>query len=447
MNLRTIIVTLLGPVLIFSSAVSQVAYRNPESVTYDPVGKRYFVSCYGSARIVEVDSTGLTSFYRADMDGCMGVHLVDTILFVTCDRVLKAIDIRSNTLIHSAVIVNYGWLDGMCTDTSGNLYIVGSGRQIFKVRLSDFESSIFVGTGVGQYPQDIVFDDINNRLLLVCWGANAPIQAINIVDSSISTVLVTDFGDMDGITMDQHYNVYVSAHGLPGVVYRYDHAFSQPPIIVSSPHYAPSGLHYNVYDDVLAVPNYNSHWVNFVSTTDSDSDDVYDVYDNCPDNHNPEQEDDDDDGVGNVCDNCPVIPNNDQENSDEDARGDVCDNCPEIANPDQADGDGDGVGNECDICPDTPDPLQQDTNGNGTGDACCCVSSSGNIDDDLQGVVDMGDLTSLISFLFIPPNEQPACLAAANVDGDPGGLVDIGDLTTLIAYLFIPPYVAPAECP
>jgi len=37
------------------------------------------------------------------------------------------------------------------------------------------------------------------------------------------------------------------------------------------------------------------------------------------------------------------------------------------------------------------------------------------------------------------------CLAEANVDGDPGGIVDLGDLTALIDYLFIS-FTPPAEC-
>jgi hypothetical protein len=36
----------------------------------------------------------------------------------------------------------------------------------------------------------------------------------------------------------------------------------------------------------------------------------------------------------------------------------------------------------------------------------------------------------------------------ANVDGDPGGIVDIGDVTALLDYLYIRPGVEPpAECP
>jgi hypothetical protein len=60
----------------------------------------------------------------------------------------------------------------------------------------------------------------------------------------------------------------------------------------------------------------------------------------------------------------------------------------------------------------------------------------GQIDGDPQNLVDIGDLTYLIGYLYLEgPEPQP--LSAANVDCDPQSIVDIGDLTYLIAYLYL----------
>jgi hypothetical protein len=76
----------------------------------------------------------------------------------------------------------------------------------------------------------------------------------------------------------------------------------------------------------------------------------------------------------------------------------------------------------------------------------CCVGSTGNVDGDASDLVDVGDLTALIAYLYIPPNPVPICFEEANIDGDTGGLVDVGDLTALIAFLYIPPNPPTAPC-
>jgi hypothetical protein len=76
----------------------------------------------------------------------------------------------------------------------------------------------------------------------------------------------------------------------------------------------------------------------------------------------------------------------------------------------------------------------------------CCVGITGNVDGDSGELIDIGDLTALIAYLYIPPNPVPTCLEEANIDGDSEGLIDIGDLTALIRYLYIPPNPDPAEC-
>ncbi|UCC44163.1 MAG: hypothetical protein JSU65_13785 [Candidatus Zixiibacteriota bacterium] len=63
----------------------------------------------------------------------------------------------------------------------------------------------------------------------------------------------------------------------------------------------------------------------------------------------------------------------------------------------------------------------------------CCVGMTGNVDNDPEDIVDIGDLTKLIDYLFISYT-PPVCMEEANVDGV--GIVDIGDLTKLIGLCF-----------
>ena len=75
----------------------------------------------------------------------------------------------------------------------------------------------------------------------------------------------------------------------------------------------------------------------------------------------------------------------------------------------------------------------------------CCIGTTGNVDGDPDEIIDIGDLTRLIDYLFIS-YEEPECMPEANVDGSTDGVVDIGDVTKLIDYLFIS-FTPPASCP
>jgi hypothetical protein len=75
----------------------------------------------------------------------------------------------------------------------------------------------------------------------------------------------------------------------------------------------------------------------------------------------------------------------------------------------------------------------------------CCEGITGNVDCDSEELIDIGDLTRLIDYLYIS-RDPLCCEAEANVDGDAAGLVDIGDLTGLIDYLYISNAV-PSGCP
>jgi hypothetical protein len=79
-------------------------------------------------------------------------------------------------------------------------------------------------------------------------------------------------------------------------------------------------------------------------STDTDSDGISDICDNCIDTSNSDQSDVDYDGIGDVCD----------DDIDGDGITNENDNCPSVANVDQADSDDDGIGDVCDTF-DDPD--------------------------------------------------------------------------------------------
>jgi len=151
----------------------------------------------------------------------------------------------------------------------------------------------------------------------------------------------------------------------------------------------------NLYDNCRNVSNRNQEDINTngigdACEFDSDGDSIPDEIDNCRNFPNIGQVDSDGDGIWNSCDNCEFY-NPSQLDSDSNNIGDICDarktfilendddgdgivnnidTCKNIANPDQADSDNDGIGDACDNCVTFQNSDQADLNNNGIGDIC-----------------------------------------------------------------------------
>ena len=89
----------------------------------------------------------------------------------------------------------------------------------------------------------------------------------------MTTVLLTSLANFDGLAIDGNGYIYVSCWGT-NAVYRYDNAFSLAAELVSSGHSGPADIFYNLVDNILAVPNYYSNRVDFISITPVDIEEV-----------------------------------------------------------------------------------------------------------------------------------------------------------------------------
>ncbi len=186
--------------------------------------------------------------------------------------------------------------------------------------------------------------------------------------------------------------------------------------------------------------------------SDSDSDGVSDVCDNCPDDPNPDQEDANGDGVGDACSPCP---NNCDDGLDctrdtcippgtcvhycdvgllcgeacginltcgIDANG-AC-SCSGSGSPCQASGDQDqdGVCDALDNCTEQANPIQVDADFDGYGNACDC-------DQDQDGDCDLIDHANVASCVLaggnVEPLHDPNCTES---DMTEDGLLDIDDI-------------------
>jgi hypothetical protein len=236
----------------------------PESVAFDYAHSRYLVSCIHADAIIAIDKeTREQSYFIEDIESPLGNCICDGVIYVSTGETLKGFDLDSKSEVLSIEIPCVQHLDGMTTDNNGNLYVIDTGGKIHKIDLETGDAVCVVEAGLTTSVQDCIFDPFNNRLLSVGWSPMAPVQAIDLETFEVTTATTTPFGYYDGITIDQAGNVYLASHVVPGKIIRYDANFSGYEII-SEGHDQPAGLDYNVYDNILVVPNFAGDKVDFI---------------------------------------------------------------------------------------------------------------------------------------------------------------------------------------
>jgi hypothetical protein len=73
----------------------------------------------------------------------------------------------------------------------------------------------------------------------------------------------------------------------------------------------------------------------------------------------------------------------------------------------------------------------------------CCEGTTGNVN--MSGVIDLTDLSLIISYLTVTPRPVLPCPAEANVNG--ASVIDLTDLSLLISYLTVTPRPVLPNCP
>jgi hypothetical protein len=263
-----------------ASVIAQ--YSGPESVVFDYENNRYFIANYYGGSIIETDLDGNPVGSITGQGHCLGMCIVDTVLYVSCNTSLRGFRLTDFEMVMNITFPLYGHLDGIATDGSGYIYVVDTGGLLLKVNLTSQEALPYMYLQLPGNPQDCVYDPLNNRIVVVTYATNPPIRAIDLNDSSHYDPAPCSFGYWDGITIDDSGNFYLSSHTNGGSIYKFNNDFSGDPDLVSQGHDQPAGLTYNNRDDVLVVPNFGSNTVSFIQIETAISDNSCDL----PDNYN-----------------------------------------------------------------------------------------------------------------------------------------------------------------
>ncbi len=249
--------------LLASHAGAQFYVSNPESATYDSLHNRYLVSAFGANRIISVNPDGTEEvFWINDGTQILGNCISGDTLFVSIDfnpSGVAALDLNTGELLFEIHLLGSRQLDGMATDTSGNLYI-GDGNldRIYKVDLSDLSYVAYAGGVAFDGIQDIEFDPVLNRLLTIGYSANSKLIEIALPSGTITTLLDPPIGLFDGIAFDNDGNMYLSSWQTSRI-YRYGPDLTNPPDSILPELSVAANIEFNSPDDILIMPLFNAN--------------------------------------------------------------------------------------------------------------------------------------------------------------------------------------------
>lgn len=287
-------IVLLASVFFFLSQNCYSQYSSPESITYDSLSKRYFISNTSSQKIVQRDINGTVTDFVTVGGSIHGVTVHGNNIYVCNGTRVKGYNLVSAAEIFNVTITGSTFLNDLVIDNSGMMYVSDfSARRIYKVNTATSAFWTYVANTTNQ-PNGVYVDAPRNRLLICCWGSAAPIRQVNFADSSITTLVTTPYNNLDGISLDRNDNVYVSSWSIQSVV-RYNINFTNAPAVVIGGLSNPADIYINKKTDTLAIPNAGNstvvfHYLNTPSGINNGSSNVssFILYQNFPNPFNPE---------------------------------------------------------------------------------------------------------------------------------------------------------------
>ena len=149
MKLNTFL--LLVSLIICSLSYAQ-EYKNPESAVFDPLSNRYFISNFGNGNIIQIDSTGVKTYFQKGLSRLLGMILCNNVLYVVENpKTLRGFDINNGKPVMELQIKEAQFLNDITIDDSGFLYVTDSrGAAVYKIDVANHKYSLLVTNKITQ---------------------------------------------------------------------------------------------------------------------------------------------------------------------------------------------------------------------------------------------------------------------------------------------------------
>jgi hypothetical protein len=244
------------------SALTAQTFSSPESVEHDPTTGRWIVGNNGNGTLSTFypQSSSAVPFSAASMSaGPHGIEILNGVAYVCDGGYVRGYDLVTEANVFN-LNLSASFLNGITTDGVNYLFVTDfSAKKIYRV--DPVASTFNLMRTTTKTPNGIYYDGANNRCVFVTWGANAPIQAMSLADSMVSTLTTTTYSNFDGITRDNAGFWYATCWGNSSLM-RWTPSFTSPTAVMTGLS-SPADIDINTAGDSIAIPNSGSTTVVF----------------------------------------------------------------------------------------------------------------------------------------------------------------------------------------
>lgn len=245
---------------LLAGCVGNAQYSGPESVEYDPVGDRYFVSCTGSNSIKQRAQDGTVTDFVTGISGApYGIELKGDTLFACVGGNVKGYLTSTGEEVFD-IDVNGTFLNGLATDGHFLYATDFNDYTILKINPDDVSFNTLIPS-TAQKPNGIVYDPMLNKLWVAFWGSTARIRSYDRETGAELSSFTTALTNIDGITLDCNGNILVASWS-PNRITRFEPTFTTPAeTLIGSGLSSPADIDYDAIHNRVCIPNSGSNTV------------------------------------------------------------------------------------------------------------------------------------------------------------------------------------------
>lgn len=264
---------LTGLLLACAASASHAQVLNsPESVEFHPRSGRLLVSNTAGGNVLWRAPDGTLSLFTAAPNSPYGIEYLRGVVYVLDSGFLRGYDVDTAASVLNLAITNASFLNGITSDGVNTLYITDfTAKRLIKVDVSDLGNPVQTPLQtLTPTPNGVVYDKVNNRLLIATWGA-ARVLSYDIAANTapVTLITVTGYSNIDGIALDCNGFIHIAAWSCPGgggCLRRFEPPFSltSTPIAEGPALSNPADIDFGERSGEIAIPEVNANRVSLV---------------------------------------------------------------------------------------------------------------------------------------------------------------------------------------